>query len=119
MNIKDIINKKREKGVLSNEELSYAIEAYMSNEIKDYQMSSLLMAICLNGMVKEEIVSLTNVMLHSGDIFDLSGVVGIKVDKHSTGGVGDKTTLIVAPLVSACGIIVPKMSGRGLDHTGG
>jgi pyrimidine-nucleoside phosphorylase len=119
MNIIDLINKKREKGILNNEELSYIISSYMNNEVKDYQISSLLMAICLNGMNEDEITNLTSIMLHSGDIFDLSTVPGIKVDKHSTGGVGDKTTLVVAPLVASCGLIVPKMSGRGLGHTGG
>jgi pyrimidine-nucleoside phosphorylase len=119
MNIIDIINKKREHGILSREELFYVINSYMNNEIKDYQVSSLLMAICINGMMEEEIVNLTKIMLDSGEKFDLSSINGVKIDKHSTGGVGDKTTLVVAPLVASCGLIVSKMSGRGLGHTGG
>ena len=119
MNIVDIINKKEANEILSNDELSYVINAYMNDEIKDYQVSSLLMAICLNGMNDEEIINLTSIMLHSGDMFDLSTIPGIKVDKHSTGGVGDKTTLVVAPLAASCGLVIPKMSGRGLGHTGG
>lgn len=119
MNIVDIINKKREKGKLSEEELTYVINAYMANEVKDYQVSALLMAICINGMDEDEIFALTSIMLHSGDIFDLSSISGTKVDKHSTGGVGDKTTLVVAPLAASCGLVISKMSGRGLGHTGG
>ncbi|MDD4644150.1 MAG: thymidine phosphorylase [Bacilli bacterium] len=119
MNIVDIINKKREKGTLSRDEIFYVINAYMNDTVKDYQVSALLMAICLNGMIEQEITSLTSIMIESGDTFDLSSINGIKVDKHSTGGVGDKTTLVVAPIVAACGLIVPKMSGRGLGHTGG
>lgn len=119
MNIVEIINRKREHGILSKEEIYYVINEYMKDNIKDYQISSLLMAICINGMNREEIMNLTEIMLKSGDIFDLSAVPGIKIDKHSTGGVGDKTTLVVAPLVASCGLIVAKMSGRGLGHTGG
>ncbi|HHT37845.1 MAG TPA: thymidine phosphorylase [Mollicutes bacterium] len=119
MNIVDIINKKRNHQELSKEELTYAINSYMQEETKDYQISALLMAICLNGMSEDEVINLTEIMLSSGDTFDLSSVSGIKVDKHSTGGVGDKTTLVVAPLVAACGLVVSKMSGRGLGHTGG
>jgi len=119
MNIIEIINKKRLKMELTKEELDYAFTNYMSGAIKDYQMSSLLMAICINGMTLEEIFILTDLFLHSGDILDLSSVPGVKVDKHSTGGVGDKTTLVIGPIVASCGLFVPKMSGRALGHTGG
>ncbi|MDD2434890.1 MAG: thymidine phosphorylase [Bacilli bacterium] len=119
MNIVELINKKRTKKILTKDELSFIINGYLNDEIKDYQISALLMAICLNGMTDEEIYDLTNIMLHSGDIIDLSGINKVKVDKHSTGGVGDKTTLIIAPLVASCGVVVPKMSGRSLGHTGG
>lgn len=119
MDIINIINKKRDKQVLSYDELFFTIDSYMKDEVKDYQVSSLLMAICLNGMSEEETINLTKIMLNSGDILDMSNISGIKVDKHSTGGVGDKTTLIVAPLVATCGVNVGKMSGRGLGHTGG
>ena len=119
MNIIDIINKKRLKGELTKEELQYVVDNYLNENIKDYQMSSLLMAICINGMSEEETINLTNIMLKSGQIIDLSEIDGIIVDKHSTGGIGDKTTLIVAPLVASCGIKVAKMSGRGLGFTGG
>lgn len=119
MNIIDIINKKRELKILNEEEILYFINAYVNNEIKDYQASAFLMAICLNGMTDEEVFYLTKAMLNSGDIFDYAKVNSVKIDKHSTGGVGDKTTLVVAPLVASCGLVVPKMSGRGLGHTGG
>lgn len=119
MNIVDIINKKRTKKVLTREEMEYAFNGYLNNEVKDYQMSSLLMAICINGMEDEEIFALTDIFLKSGDILDLSKINGVKVDKHSTGGVGDKVTLIVGPIVSSLGVPVAKMSGRGLGHTGG
>lgn len=119
MNIIDIIEKGKSYQKLSAEEISYVINAYMKGEIKDYQVSALLMAICMTGMEEDETINLTSAMLHSGDILDLSSIEGIKVDKHSTGGVGDKTTLVVAPLVASCGLTVPKLSGRGLGHTGG
>lgn len=119
MDIINIINKKRENKILTKDELAYVIDSYMNDDIKDYQVSALLMAICLNGMNDDEINNLTSLMLRSGDTFDLSSIKGIKVDKHSTGGVGDKTTLVIAPLAASCGLIVPKMSGRGLGHTGG
>lgn len=119
MNIIDIINKKRLKEELSDEEIKYIIDNYLNEEIKDYQMSSLLMAILLNGMSNEEIYSLTKYMANSGDILDLTELGPIVVDKHSTGGVGDKTTLIISPIVASCGVKVAKMSGRGLGHTGG
>lgn len=119
MNIVELINKKRLKEKLSDEEIKFIIDGYVKDEIKDYQMSSLLMAICINGMSNEEIYSMTDAMLRSGNIIDLSFIGGIKVDKHSTGGIGDKTTLIVGPLVASCNIPFAKMSGRGLGYTGG
>ena len=119
MNIIDIINKKRLKKELTDEEIKYIIDNYLNGEIKDYQMSSLLMAILLNDMTNEEIYSLTKYMADSGDKLDLSDLGDNVVDKHSTGGVGDKTTLIITPIVSSCGVKVAKMSGRGLGHTGG
>lgn len=118
MNIIEIINKKRLGKILSKEEIEYMIEGYLNGEIKDYQMSSLLMAIVLKGLTDNEIVTLTTTMLNSGEKLDLS-TLGTVVDKHSTGGVGDKTTLIVAPIVASCGGKVAKMSGKGLGHTGG
>ena len=119
MNTVEIINKKREKHVLSKEELSFIFNGYLNGSVKDYQMSSLLMAICINGMSDEEIFDLVDIFIKSGDILDLSDIPGVKVDKHSTGGVGDKVTLIVGPIVASLGVPVPKMSGRGLGHTGG
>ena len=119
MNIIDIINKKRNKLELSKEEIQFFINGVIDGSIKDYQISSLLMAITINGMSDEETINLTDSMLNSGDKIDLSSIGKIVVDKHSTGGVGDKTTLIVAPLVASLGIKVAKLSGRGLGHTGG
>lgn len=119
MNIVDIITKKKNKEKLSYDEIKYAVDGYISGDVKDYQMSSLLMAIVLNGMTDDEIFDLTKIMLDSGDTLDLSSIDGIKVDKHSTGGIGDKTTLVVGPLVASCGVPVAKMSGRGLGFTGG
>ena len=119
MNILDIIDKKRNDLELSYEELDYAFNGFLKEEIKDYQMSALLMAICINGMSDREVFDLTEIFIKSGEKLDLSSVEGVKVDKHSTGGVGDKTTLIVAPIVASLGIKVPKMSGRGLGYTGG
>ncbi len=119
MDIITLIDKKRIKKSLTFLELDYIITNYLSGKIKDYQMSALLMAICINGMTDKETINLTKVMLKTSKIIDLSLIDGIKVDKHSTGGVGDKATLIVAPLVAACGVVVPKMSGRGLGYTGG
>lgn len=119
MNIVDIINKKRNNLELTKEELEYAFNGYMNKTVKDYQMSALLMAICINGLSDEEVFSLTDIFIRSGNTIDLSMIPGVKVDKHSTGGVGDKTTLVIAPIVASLGIKVPKMSGRGLGYTGG
>ena len=119
MNIVDIINKKRLKEELTDEEIQYVVNGYLSEEIKDYQMSSLLMAILLNDMTNNEIYSLTKYMADSGAKLDLSPLGDNVVDKHSTGGVGDKTTLIITPIVASCGVKVAKMSGKGLGHTGG
>ena len=119
MNIVEIINKKREKKSLTKEELSFIFNGYLEGSVKDYQMSSLLMAICINGMTDSEIFDLVDIFITSGEVLDLSSIPGIKVDKHSTGGVGDKVTLIVGPIVASLNIPVPKMSGRGLGHTGG
>lgn len=119
MNIIDIINKTKRKIVLSEEEIRWLVESFLSGKIADYQMSAWLMAVCLNGLTDEETVSLTMAMRDSGDIFCLDCIDGVTADKHSTGGVGDKTSLIIGPIVAACGVYVPKMSGRGLGHTGG
>ena len=119
MRMVDIIIKKRDKHELSAEEINFFIESYTKGEIPDYQASALVMAILLNGMSSREIKELTMAMAHSGEVLDLSTVVPFAVDKHSTGGVGDKTSLVVAPIVSACGLPVGKMSGRGLGFSGG
>ena len=117
--ILDIISKKANKYELTKEELETIFLGYLKDEVKDYQMSAFLMAICINDMSDSEIFALTDIFIKSGDILDLSFIDDIKVDKHSTGGVGDKTTLIVAPLVASCNVPVIKMSGRGLGYTGG
>ncbi len=119
MRIYDIITKKKQGLELTKEEIEYTISSYMSGEVADYQMSALLMAICLKGMNEPEAYHLTKAMLESGDVVDLSCFSSLSVDKHSTGGVGDKTTLIVAPIVAALGCKMAKMSGRGLGFTGG
>lgn len=117
--IVDIINKKRLGEELSFKELSFFFNGYLEGKVKDYQMSSLLMAICIKGMTDEEIFALTKIFIDSGDVLDLDFIPGITVDKHSTGGIGDKTTLIIAPIVASLGVPVMKMSGRGLGYTGG
>ena len=117
--ILDIINKKANKYELTKEELETILLGYLNDEVKDYQMSAFLMAICINDMSDSEVFALTDIFIKSGDVLDLSFIDEIKVDKHSTGGVGDKTTLIVAPLVASCNVPVIKMSGRGLGYTGG
>lgn len=119
MRFADIIVKKRERKALTKEEIDFWIREYVAGNIPDYQVSALLMAIVLNGMDERETADLTLAMMNSGDIIDLSAIEGIKADKHSTGGVGDKTSMALGPMVAACGAKLAKMSGRGLGHTGG
>src|SRR5215468_8190284 len=115
----ELIQRKRDGNELAPEEIEFLVEGYTNGDIPDYQMSSFLMAVFFSGMSDREVSRLTECMLRSGDTVDLSGIAGLKVDKHSTGGVGDKTSLIVAPLAAAAGVVVPMISGRALGHTGG
>src|SRR5437762_3658048 len=115
----DLIQRKRDGNELAPEEIEFLVEGYTNGDIPDYQMSAFLMAVFFQGMSDREVSRLTECMLQSGETVNLSEIPGVKVDKHSTGGVGDKTSLIVAPLAAAAGVIVPMMSGRALGHTGG
>lgn len=119
MRMVDLIELKKNNHFLTKDQIHFIIKGYCNGCIPDYQMSALLMAICFNGLTKQETALLTDEMIHSGEVIDLSAIEGIKVDKHSTGGVGDKTSLVLGPMVAACGVKVAKMSGRGLGHTGG
>ena len=119
MRMVDLIEKKKDGFKHTPEEIHFIVAGYTKGDIPDYQMSAWLMAVCFQGLDKEETAILTKEMMHSGDVIDLTRIQGIKVDKHSTGGVGDKTSLVLGPIVAACGVPVAKMSGRGLGHTGG
>src|ERR1700738_3928476 len=119
MNVIEVLGHKRDGIEHSPEEIQFLLDGYLGGSIPDYQVAAWLMAVVTRGMTQTETLSLTRAMVASGDVLDLSGIPGFKVDKHSTGGVGDKVTLIAGPLAAACGVPVPKLSGRGLAHTGG
>ena len=119
MRMYDLITAKKNGREHTREELEFIVNGFVDGSVPDYQMSAWMMAVCLKGMTDQETAILTDIMAHSGDMVDLSPIQGIKVDKHSTGGVGDKTTLVITPIVAACGVKIAKMSGRGLGHTGG
>ena len=119
MRMYDLITAKKNGHEHTRDEQEFIVNGFVDGSVPDYQMSAWMMAVCLKGMTDQETAILTDVMAHSGDMVDLSPIQGIKVDKHSTGGVGDKTTLVITPIVAACGVKIAKMSGRGLGHTGG